>query len=133
MLQSMGSQRVGHDLATEQQQQHTYVGGKCSKTERRSISLVLCGLDPEFRVAIPLMGLFEVEGKHPVYFLGQRSWMKGMEDIQKCLQSNRSYREHYSYRYQGLLLLEQSRCCDLIYKSPWLASELIEDVKRSKE
>ena len=25
MLQSMGSQRVGHDWATEQQQEHTYI------------------------------------------------------------------------------------------------------------
>ena len=28
MLQSMGSQRVGHDLATEQQQQHSLVWPK---------------------------------------------------------------------------------------------------------
>ena len=27
VLQSMGSQRVGHNLATEQQQQHTHFGG----------------------------------------------------------------------------------------------------------
>ena len=33
VLQSMRSQRVGHDLVTEQQQ-HIYVGGKCSKTEK---------------------------------------------------------------------------------------------------
>ena len=28
MLQSMGSQRVGHDLVTEQQQHHLYVESK---------------------------------------------------------------------------------------------------------
>ena len=28
MLQSMGSQRVGHDLVTEQQQHHLYVKSK---------------------------------------------------------------------------------------------------------
>ena len=51
VLQSMGSQKVGHDLATEQQQTFEYVTSK-AKNNAREASLVV----QWFRICLPMQG-----------------------------------------------------------------------------